>query len=104
MKNSDWWQMSRAIAAVTLADRKKRRQCITGLLIFVIAYFALGYWGIDSWLAKGLWRMLFFWGGMVLMLLFLLLFALFDALAAIGEERKKAGLSNPLEDEEISQD
>jgi len=96
--------MSLAIAQVTLADRKKRRKAITGLLIFTLAYFVFGNWVIDSWLEQGLWRMLIYWGFQGLLLLFVLLFALFDALAVIGEERKKAGLVNPLDDQEISED
>jgi hypothetical protein len=104
MKNSGWWQMSLAIAAVTLADRVKRRRFITGLLFFILAYFALGNWPLNSWLSQGLWRMLVFWFFLGGLCLFLVLFAFFDALAAIGEERKKLGLSKPLEEEESSQD
>lgn len=48
--------------------------------------------------------MLVFWFFLGGLCLFLVLFAFFDALAAIGEERKKLGLSKPLEEEESSQD
>ena len=104
MKNSGWWQMSLAIAAVTLADRVKRRKFITGLLLFILAYFSLGNWPMNSWLSQGLWRMLIFWGFLGVLCLLLILFALFDALAAIGEEKRKLGVANPLEDEESSLD
>ena len=92
--------MSVAIASVTLGDRKKRRQCITGLLIFIVAYFIVGYWVIDSWLGESLGRMLVFWGFLMAMLLVVMLFTVFDALSVIGEERKKAGLSIPKVDED----
>jgi hypothetical protein len=48
--------------------------------------------------------MLIFWGFLALMCLFMILMALFDALAVIGEERRKLGLTKPREDEESSQD
>ncbi|MFT7304692.1 MAG: fatty acid desaturase [Akkermansiaceae bacterium] len=104
MKNSGWWQMSLAIAAVTLGDRAKRRKFITGLLFFILGYFALGNWPLNSWLSQGLWRMLIYWGFLGVLCLFLVLFALFDALAAIGEERKKMSLSKPAEKKESSQE
>jgi len=104
MKNSGWWQMSLAIAAVTLADRAKRRKFITGLLVFIMCYFSLGSWGIDDWLLQGLWRMLIFWGGLVFLCLVMVFFALFDALAVIGEERRKLGLGKLPDDEESSRD
>lgn len=100
MKNSVWWISSKAQAMVILADRKKRRTFITGLLVFILGYFSLGNWPLDSWLSQGLWRMLIFWGFLGFLCLLLILFALFDALAAIGEERVKAGLKNPLDDED----
>lgn len=104
MKNLGWWQMSLAIATVTLAERGKRRRFITGLLILIVTYFALGNWLLDSWLSQGLWRMLFFWGFLTLMCLFMILMALFDALAVIGEEKRKLGIIKPSEDEESLQD
>jgi fatty acid desaturase len=104
MKDSGWWQMSLAIAAVTLGDRQKRRKFINGLLVFIVAYFALGNWPLDLWLSQGLWRMLIFWGFLGFLCILLVLFAFFDALAVIGEERRKAGLGQPPKEEESSQD
>ncbi|GEM_PF-439802 len=104
MKRSGWWQMSLAIATVTLSDRGKRRRFITGLLVLIVAYFSLGNWPLDSWLSRGLWRMLIFWGFLGLMCLFMILMALFDALAVIGEERQKIGLTKSSKNEESLQD
>lgn len=104
MKNSSWWQMSLAIATVTLADRAKRRRFINWLLAFIVAYFAIGNWPLESWLSKGLWRMLIFWGFLALMCLFLFLLAIFDGLAVVGEERRKLGLTKPPDDEESSKE
>jgi hypothetical protein len=104
MKRSGWWQMSLAIATVTLSDRGKRRRFNTGLLVLIVAYFSLGNWPLDSWLSRGLWRMLIFWGFLGLMCLFMILMALFDALAVIGEERQKIGLTKSSKNEESLQD
>lgn len=104
MKNSAWWQMSLAIAAVTLRDREKRRRFVTRFLFFIVAYFTFGLWVLSPWLEQGLGRMFFYWGGLVLMLLFLMLLALYDALAVIGEERRKLDESRPKVDEEISRE
>jgi hypothetical protein len=104
MKRSGWWQMSLAIATVTLSDRGSRRRFITGLLIFIVVYFSLGNWPLDSWLSRGLWRMLIFWGFLGLMCLFMIFMALFDALAVIGEEKRKLGLTKSSQDEESLQD
>ena len=104
MKRSGWWQMSLAIATVTLSDRGKRRRFITGLLVLIVAYFSLGNWPLDSWLSRGLWRMLIFWGFLGLMCLFMILMALFDALAVIGEERQKICLTKSSKNEESLQD
>jgi hypothetical protein len=104
MRNSTWWQMSKAIAMVTLADRSKRRAFISGLLVFILCYFAFGNWVIDDWLMEGLWRMLLYWGFLAVQCMGLILFALFDALAVIGEERTKLGMGVPPKDEESSSD
>jgi hypothetical protein len=102
MKQSAWWQMSVAIATVTLADRSRRRRFISGFLVFILVYFSFGNWVIDDWLMKGIWRMLLYWGFLGAMCLFLVLMAVFDALAAIGEERVKVGLSKRPPEKESS--
>ena len=94
-------QMSLAIAAVTLADRKKRRKFISGLLLLIIGVFVVGNWPLDSWIERSLWRMLFWWDGCAVLCLLLVLFAAFDALAVIGEEKRKLGIKNPLDDEDL---
>jgi hypothetical protein len=48
--------------------------------------------------------MLIFWGFLGLMCLFMILMALFDALAVIGEERQKIGLTKSSKNEESLQD
>lgn len=92
------------MAAVILRERERRRQLVTRFLFFIVAYFSFGVWVIGPWLGQGLGRMFFYWGFLVLMLLFLMLLALYDALAVIGEERRKLDESRPKVGEEISPD
>ena len=89
--------MSKAVATVTLRDRARRRQFISGLLLIIIIIFCLGNWPLASWLSKGIWRFLFYWGGCTLLCLFLILMAVFDALSVIKEEREKLGLGDDLD-------
>jgi hypothetical protein len=50
---------------------------------------AAGLWLIDRWLAENLWYFLGWWAFCGLNTLVLILFALYDALAVIREERGK---------------
>ncbi len=84
--------MAKAIAEVTLRDRKRRRQFMSGLLLVLIVLFVLGVWPLSNWLGQGLWRFLVFWGGTAFWCCFLLLMAIYDALAVIREEKQKLGI------------
>jgi len=96
---STWWLASKAIAQVTLGDRKRRRQFMTGLLALIVGLFTMGVWPLESWLGEGLWRFLFYWGGSIFLCLFLLLMAVYDALSVVGEEKRKLGMDDLLEED-----
>lgn len=97
-------QTSLGIAAATLSDRGRRRQFISGLLAFILAIFVLGNWPMRMWIESSPWRMLVWWGFCGFLCLILVLFALFDALSVIGEERRKMGMGSPLDDSEKGED
>ena len=59
------------------------------MLVFVLVLLALGLWVIDDWLAGSLWWFLLWWSGCALITCVLMLFALYDALASVREEREK---------------
>lgn len=83
------WKISKATAAGILADRRLRRRALTGFASVMLGMLALGRWGIDGWLDESLLRFAIYWllvGGLAL---FVMLFALFDALAVIREERDR---------------
>lgn len=85
----DTWRTSKALAAGMLRDRATRRSLMTRLLIVVLAILALGNWALRAWLAANIWRFVLWWGACAALTGFLLLLALYDALAVIGEEREK---------------
>jgi hypothetical protein len=83
------WNDCRAIARAMLRDRAARRKVIARLLLAALLALAAGLWLIDGWLAADPWRFLLWWGGCAALTCAVMLFALHDALAVIGEERGK---------------
>ncbi len=83
------WADSKMIARAILHDRAARRKVLARMLLFVLAWMAAGLWLIDRWLAENLWYFLGWWAFCALATLVLMLFALYDALAVIREERGK---------------
>ncbi len=55
----------------------------------MLGLFALGLWGIDDWLERSLIRFSLWWLGVAFHTIVVMLFALYDALAAIREERNQ---------------
>lgn len=87
----DGWTDSKVIARAILHDRAARRKVMARMLMFVLAWMAAGLWLIDGWLAENVWVFLGWWAFCALVTLGLMLFALYDALAVIREERNKQG-------------
>lgn len=88
-----------AIARVTLLERARRRKLMSGILIAILVVFSLGTWPLAEWLGGSLWLMLIWWGACTALCLFLVMLAVYDALAVVREERAKLGLEIE-EDEE----
>ena len=66
-----------------------RRKALAISLIIDLALLAIGLWVIDDWLGEGVIRFLLWWGACGLVTIWLLLFALYDALMTIQEVKKK---------------
>lgn len=77
------------LARLILKDRKMRRRLLARMLLTALGLMAAGLWLIDGWLAGNPWRFLLWWGGCAVVTLVVILFALYDALAVIREEREK---------------
>ncbi len=88
-KRGSQWAVNKGIAEAILMDRSHRRSALGAFAFAMLAMLALGMWGIDDWLKESLLRFGLYWGACGLLCLFVLLFALFDALATLKEEREK---------------
>lgn len=83
------WHHSKTLARAILHDRAARRRVIGRMLLGVLLALAAGLWLIDGWLAAHPAWFLAWWGGCAMLTCVVMLFALYDALAVIGEERRK---------------
>lgn len=87
--SKDGWNDSKLIARAILHDRAARRNIIGWILMTALGMIALGLWGIDGWLGSSLWWFAAWWGVVAILTLLVMLFALYDALAVLREERDK---------------
>lgn len=83
------WESSTGLARAILHDRKERRKWLAWMTMVPLGMLALGLWVIDGWIWESPWRVLFWWGGCALATGVVMLFALYDALAVVREEREK---------------
>jgi peptidoglycan biosynthesis protein MviN/MurJ (putative lipid II flippase) len=85
------WTDSKLIARAILHDRAARRKVIWRMLMLALLLMAAGLWLVDGLLGKSPWYFLLWWGGCALLTCLVLLFALYDMLAVLREERNKNG-------------
>lgn len=83
------WEDCKGIARAILHDRAARRRVIGRILLTALLMMAAGLWLIDGWLASGLLRFAIWWGGCAALTCVVMLFAVYDALAVLREERGK---------------
>ena len=84
------WEADKMVARAILSDRGLRRKALAISLMIALGFIVLGLWVIDGWLADAVWRFLLWWGACGLVTLWLLMFALYDALMSIQEEKGKS--------------
>ncbi len=84
------WSDSKGLARAILHDRAERRKWLGRIALVPLAMLGIGLWALDVWIWESPWRVLFWWGGCALATLVVILFALYDALAVVREERGKA--------------
>lgn len=89
MRENDDWNDSKRIASGILRDRSTRRRWLCAFLLVSLGMIAAGVWVIDVWLASGPMVFLLWWGACALLTIFTLLFAVYDGLAAVKEEKAK---------------
>ena len=83
------WESSTGLARAILRDRAERRKWLMRMTLVPLGMLAVGLWVLDGWIWQSPWRVLFWWGGCALATCAVLLFAVYDALAAVREERAK---------------
>lgn len=83
------WSDSTDLARAILHDRAERRKWMGRMMLVPILMLAIGLWVIHGWLMADPWRFIFWWGGCGVATCVVMIFALYDALAVIREEREK---------------
>ena len=80
-------EASMGLAKAILHDRTQRRKFLFQLTLFLLALVIVGYWPLSGWLASSLWLFLLWWAGVAFLTLWILLFAFYDMLRVVQEER-----------------
>jgi peptidoglycan biosynthesis protein MviN/MurJ (putative lipid II flippase) len=83
------WKDYKLVSRAILRDRSARRKMIARMLLFALAQMAVGLWAIEGWLAQNPWRFLLWWGACAMVTAAVMIFAFYDALAVIREERDR---------------
>ena len=83
------WNASTHLARAILSDRKERRKWLGRLIMIPLLMVGVGGWVIDEWIWADPWHVFFWWGGCMSLTLMVVLFAAYDALAVVREERAK---------------
>jgi peptidoglycan biosynthesis protein MviN/MurJ (putative lipid II flippase) len=90
MASASDWDHSKALARVILRDRGQRRKWLGRWLLLTVVWMAAGLWVVDGWLGEDAWKFLAWWGICFALAAVLVVFALYDALSVVREEREKA--------------
>jgi len=77
------------IARAILRDRAARRRMLAQMLMVALGLMAIGLWVIGGWLQESVLRFALWWGACAVITVVVMLFALYDALAVVREEREK---------------
>ena len=83
------WNDSTALAKAGLHDRTERRKWMARMVCLPLGMLAVGLWVINGWLEQSAWRFIIWWVGCGVATCVVMIFALYDALAVIREEREK---------------
>jgi hypothetical protein len=91
VKKSNTWNTSIVLARAILYDRTARRRVLGRIVLVPLVILGIGVWVLQDWIWQSPWRALFWWGGCTLITLIVILFAIYDALAALREARGNVG-------------
>ena len=83
------WESSKGMAKAILHDKGMRRKWLARWLMLTLSWMAVGLWAIDGWLGESAWRFIIWWGICGVLAIVLMMFALYDSIAVVREERNK---------------
>lgn len=83
------WDSAKVLSVAILYDRVTRRKWLGAAAFLMLALFVAGIWFIQDWLAESLLRFTVWWLCFACYTGVVLLFALYDALRTLREEREK---------------
>lgn len=88
-KRASWATVCLGLARMVLHSREMRRKVLFQLVIVLVVVVALGAWPLAGWLSGNVWLFLIWWGASMFYGLMVILLAIYDILAVVGEERRK---------------
>lgn len=88
-RKAGWTVVVLGLSRMILRDRRQRRRLLSRMLLVALGMMAAGLWLFDDWLEAHPLRFLGWWGACALVTSAVLLFAVFDALAVVREERER---------------
>jgi hypothetical protein len=88
-KKPSSWNDSTTLARAILHDRAERRKWMARMMVVPLAMLAIGLWGINEWLEQNPWRFVLWWAACGVATCVVMIFALYDALAVVREERER---------------
>lgn len=77
------------LAKSILSDRSVRRKWLGGCALILVLGFAAGTSVLSTWLSLSFWRFFLYWMALLGWALLVIVFALYDALRAVREERER---------------
>jgi hypothetical protein len=84
------WELSKALARAILHDRGQRRKWLGRWLLLTVVWMAVGLWLLDGLLSQSGWMFVLWWVFCFLLACGLVIFALYDVMAVMREEREKS--------------
>lgn len=90
MSNVGDWELNKALARAILHDRGQRRKWLGRCLFLTMTWMAVGLWVLDGKLSENALMFVLWWGFCFLLVSVLILFALYDLVAVMREEREKS--------------
>jgi peptidoglycan biosynthesis protein MviN/MurJ (putative lipid II flippase) len=88
-RKAGWTVVILGLARMILRDRTQRRRVLARMLLLALGMMAAGLWLVDGWIEANPMRFLVWWGACAVVTSSVLLFAVFDALSVVREERER---------------